>query len=694
MLVTLRRHTRAGLKVAALVAATAILAACGAKLDTTLTVTPEGSGTREMVLTLSDDQDHVQGGIDALDASIKRHKPASIDYSGVSVGAQGEWIITFTISFTSPEDYRAKVIEALQASDIAWEPGDGLSVSDTPFVTGIDLTEHYSSADLLQWLFDGLVADGVVSDSDSDNQYENGESVVIFDDVTYKNSQPLGLSEIIDHGFNSVAMSTDVGDDQVTRNIVYHIDEKASYRAQSELYDGFFADLETAGARVQQGTTTTGETWTVTLTGSAADVAALTDKALLTDGSVLRVEPLSSGSDPFVAQLDVVDFADCSQICSPDAPTLTDAVTVPSAYTWMDGGQPGDNGATVLDVTVGEARASYQREYGLRSVDLALDLASGGGAHFTATVVVDKDVADAVGERIEEFLTPADGGGTVDVKADDDRTVYTVRISGDTASEFEGHMRSWSGDSEQLLGSYEADSTTFLTLHQHYDVSLGMPHWLSSRAGGHTSVVTLPTGLSFEDGVVSQDTIVSVDARTLTMEGGPGIVFSGDASGVKVSGLITLGVIAAVVLLAVALIIVFRRRIARLFTRGRSGAAVDGPDAALALPAADAAEGDAPFGDGAPLADTAELPAATDVAPVDAPPAADDAALADTAELPAASDEAPVDATPAADDELPPPPPPPAPAPPAPPADNQPTEVIDAVTDDELPPPPPPPPAP
>lgn len=96
-----------------------VLSACsGATLKTELNLDDANKGSRVMNLTIensSDNSDSVKGGNDAIDASIKKHLPEGLEFSGITTEgdtAKG----TFTIKFDSVDDYRKKVEGLLKAS--------------------------------------------------------------------------------------------------------------------------------------------------------------------------------------------------------------------------------------------------------------------------------------------------------------------------------------------------------------------------------------------------------------------------------------------------------------------------------------------------------------------------------------------------------------------------------------------------
>lgn len=651
-------RARRGIKIIALLAAVAVLTACGARIDTVMKVNADGSGVREMVLTLGlDDQDEITGGIDALDASIQRHKPASIEYSGISIDAESNWVATFSIPFDSPTDYRDKAAAALQASDIDWHQGEGIAVLDSPLVKGLDISETFSSYDLLKWLFDGLRADNVVSESSNGNMWESGDSSIEFNGITYEASQPLNFDEVVDLGFDGISMSTEISADHIARDITFAVADKAQARANSELYDEYFASLEGDGVTVENSTAGTGSTWTVSFEAdTTARIVELTNKALSSDGTALDVTYAPSEYDPLTSVLTVLSTAECTQVCSPSNRSVTDAISAPG-YTWTYGGWYTEGDIASVDAVSGTDPASFQREHTVSSAALRISL--DGTPRVTVDVTVDPETHAGIGDTLVQMLAAEKDGSGVEIKEGAEDVTYTVVIQAETIDALGPAYEQWVGDSAATIGFFETDGSSLFSHRETFSVDMPLPYWVYSRTSDVTATVTLPARKSFDSETFELwlvDSDIEVDGSTVVLTGGEGARFKADVTSVNWTGYIIVGASALVVILIVVFLVVFRRRI---------GAVIRGTGA-------DAATADA-------LAPTASTPDAGAIPPPPPPPG-----------------------------ELPPPPPPPGddatpetkPLPVAEPsaeADAD-TEVLDAVTadaapSDAVPPPPPPPPA-
>lgn len=99
--------------VALCVAMAFVLSGCGAVIGTTLKVNDDGSGSRSLTVTFTnDDSDEAKQmfakPLSVYDASIKKHVPSQLTYNGLHM--QGKSMVaSFQLDFSSPQDYLTKV---------------------------------------------------------------------------------------------------------------------------------------------------------------------------------------------------------------------------------------------------------------------------------------------------------------------------------------------------------------------------------------------------------------------------------------------------------------------------------------------------------------------------------------------------------------------------------------------------------
>ncbi len=168
-----------------LVILTVLLAGCGANVSTTMNIdTADGgfAGSRVMTLLITnEDLEKVTGGITGLETVIKESIPSDLSYS-ISYPSETESQITFTLSFSSLEDYKTKVTNLLAANanneivaEISYEK------DETLFRKGLKFIENFQTVDLLKWYQNALETANIISESSS-NWYEHGTDTLIVDE--------------------------------------------------------------------------------------------------------------------------------------------------------------------------------------------------------------------------------------------------------------------------------------------------------------------------------------------------------------------------------------------------------------------------------------------------------------------------------------------------------------------------------
>ncbi len=230
-----------------------VFAGCGADVSTTMTIDSNFAGSRQITLTISnDDLGDVTGGIGGLETVITGNIPKEMSYS---IGDyDGGKTIVFTIDFTSISDYRAKV-NAIIAAGVTDEErsDDNVPVpeviyerNESYFKKGIRFEENFDSVDLLDWFREGLRTADIISDSES-NWYENGNHYVTIEGTEYSAYSNFQVNEQENTCLNNCEVITQVMvDNSVKRTITFTadsstVDELAAKGCDLEDYLGALA---------------------------------------------------------------------------------------------------------------------------------------------------------------------------------------------------------------------------------------------------------------------------------------------------------------------------------------------------------------------------------------------------------------------------------------------------------------------
>lgn len=190
-----------------------VLSGCGAVVTTSLTVKDDGSGSRVMTATFTnDDSDEAKKvfavGSGVLEGSIKRHIPSQLAFKGLKISGK-TMTATFELDFSNHDDYMAKV-RALTAGS-SKEVHSDVQKIDTPLVQGAVGDEDFDSSDLLAWLADGLAQDGLIDKDNTNSVFDNDGNVEFSIGGQRLNSpSPLKVEQVVDNGFDDVVLKLDV----------------------------------------------------------------------------------------------------------------------------------------------------------------------------------------------------------------------------------------------------------------------------------------------------------------------------------------------------------------------------------------------------------------------------------------------------------------------------------------------------
>src|SRR5699024_6731542 len=321
-----------------------VLVGCGARIDTVLTVEKDESGTREMHLTLSesDFEEYVEGSVDDLEAVIKENLPEQLEVSDITTD-DGDLKATFTLEFDSPEDYLEKVSALVDDTELQAD----ISVPDTLFVQGVVVEESFTSDELLEWLVIALEDEGLVdSDAASDALDNSGDKELKFGDETEAAHEPFQVSNVQDRGLALVEMETSLLEPGSCSRISRYSMSSEVYEEDPEEVDAFFEAIVPVGGDLEQ---SSGDpiTWTVEFAADDADgLAAKTAPALDSDAVEFSVEQDSSGAQVHTT---IVNMADCVNMCSEDAPTITDTLRVPAHWEFDGYAEPDQDHQVVME---------------------------------------------------------------------------------------------------------------------------------------------------------------------------------------------------------------------------------------------------------------------------------------------------------------------------------------------------------
>ncbi|WP_146072876.1 hypothetical protein [Cryobacterium sp. Y62] len=539
-----RRRLRRALHAIVAVATALVLTGCGALIDTTMIVASDGSGSRVMTLTLAaDDAANLVGGAAAVDASVQKYLPAELSYSGVQVAPDGGIVLSLTMAFADSADYQKKA-QALLAGGGDTTSEVNFSVTDSLLVKGITLDEDFTSYSLLKWMFDGLLADGVVAGTDSSNMYEVGVTVLDFAGTSVTQGSTYDYSSVIDNGFTEVSMATDITDiDQIERRIFFSV-AAAQYAANEAVYDEYFSQSTPTGADL---TMVSPGTWDLLFSGDAAVIASATDQALGTTGSTFEVKSGADTNDAATLTKSVTEFASCANICATGGDgAIHDAVSAGTDY------QP-----QVIDVDLSaDTPVRFDNSPPITSVAADFTFAAFGSVTATMAFTVDNTDVTLVGDGFTKLFTPATGSLTSKKGASD--TTFTAVITGKDAEAFASAYAKWSPGA--TVSATESADSGFFARDYSYTIDAGLGKITGNHevTGDTTTTISLPLGQRMTAATSEPDEATGLIGTTLKYSSADTRV-SIQSSGPTVAGFFVLASLALAVIAGIIVLVKYRR---------------------------------------------------------------------------------------------------------------------------------------
>ena len=575
-----------------------ILSACSAKIETQLGLESAEKGTRTILVSfnMKDNQDKVKGGTQALDASVRKHLPEGMEYEGIQ--SEGEKArATFKVSFSSVDEYHSKVTSLLKASGSDIKPQISIINSDQGLVQGIQVKENFSSGDLLGWLPEALVVDGVVSASNKNSVLSSSdETTVKFGEKEVKNSggSKISAKDVQDRGFRNVILDVKEKDGGYSVMVSFVAKEIMNTETASAV-DAYLNQVKPEGSELKKGLESSQATYMApsastsaakeevgrTLTFSASSLDDLNTKlkkllgAGTTDLSYTR--EVKEESKTFYVRKTMKGVLDCSLLCSPEGNGLEVILKDSSDHSYRVD-NTGNSGSSSSKSVLHLSRYLSQ-QVTMKGMKVATSLGLDGSmeARFLYSFP-SSDVAGA-----EEALKNAFAGGSNDeteVRQDSDATIVSVKVRGKDEAEFNQRLNEYLPESKVTVtrsGGYHPFGSDYtlkpdIKLAQKLGNYYRVPYELTFKAPTFSSLDQQKVNtLNYDLARAGVQFTVNGGELSVKSENG---VFSGNALTVPVSGLsmtdvIVDAVIVGLLLLILVLLFLFRKKIAAARAKGR-----------------------------------------------------------------------------------------------------------------------------
>lgn len=577
-----------------------ILSACGAKIETQLGLESAEKGTRTMLVSfnLKDNKDKIKGGSEALDASVRKHLPEGLEYGGIqSEGDKAR--ATFTIPFSSVDEYRNKVASILKAAGSKTEPTVTILNTEQGLVQGIQVKENFSSKELLDWLPEALVVDGVIESSNKNSVFNSSgsETTVKFGEKEVKNSggSTISAKDVQDRGFKAMVLELQEKDGGYSATASFVAKDIMNSETAAAV-DAYLNQVKPKGSELKKGLESSQATYMApsastsaakeevgrTLTFSASSLDDLNTKlkkllgAGTTDLSYTR--EVKEESKTFYVRKTMKGVLDCSLLCSPEGNGLEVILKDSSDHSYQVD-NTGNSGSSSSKSVLHLSRYLSQ-QVTMKGMKVATSLGLDGSME--ARFLYAFPTADVAGaeQKLKDVFA---GGGNdeTEVRQDGDATIVSVKVRGKDQNEF-----------NQRLNEYLPDSKVTVTRPGGYhpfgsDYTVTPEIKLSSKLGNYYAApfeftFKAPTFSSLDQQKAdaansiaknSQHVQLSVNGGELSVKTDRGVSTTSGltvpVSGLSMTDVIVDAVIVGLLLLILVLLFLFRKKIAAARAKGR-----------------------------------------------------------------------------------------------------------------------------
>lgn len=577
-----------------------ILSACGAKIDTQLGLESAEKGTRTMQVSfdMKDNKDKIKGGVEALDASVRKHLPQGLEYAGIQT--EGDKArATFTIPFSSVDEYRTKVASILKASSSKTEPTITILNSEQGLVQGIQVKENFTSKELLEWLPEALVVDGVIDSSRKTSVFNssNNETTVKLGDKEVKNSggSTISAKDVQDRGFKVMVLEIQEKDSGYSVMVSFVAKDIMNTETASAV-DAYLNQVKPEGSELKKGLESSQATYmapsastsaakeeigrTLTFSASSLDDLNAKLKKLLGAGTtdLSYTREVKEEDKSFYVRKTMKGVLDCSLLCSPEGNGLEAIIKDSSDHSYRVD-NTGNSGSSSSKSVLHLSRYLSQK-VSMKGMKVATSLGLDGSME--ARFLYSFPTSDIAGA--EDALKNAFAGGGNDeteVRQDGDATIVSVKVRGKDQNEFNQRLNEYLPDSKVTVtrpGGYHAFGS---------DYTVTPEIKLSSKLGNYYSApfeftFKAPTFSSLDQQKVdaanslaknSQHVQLTVNGGELSVKTDRGVSTTSGltvpVSGLSMTDVIVDAVIVGLLLLILILLFLFRKKIAAARAKGR-----------------------------------------------------------------------------------------------------------------------------
>lgn len=536
-----------------------VLTACGAEVNTQLTLQDDYSGQRQFVMTMADsDVQHLTGGVDAAAQALEIHSPDVLTFEGLEEETEG-YSATFTMEFDGVDDYRNKITALLDASEVPESDREmDITIDEQQLVTSIVFEEDFYNDDLMGWTADALVQEEVVPDNTT-VLTSGGAASVTYDgeDVDTSTSLPrINFSLTDDRRFSEIGMDLEIlesGNFQIAMSYLVSPDDTAIHNEfidarieQLNDLDEVDGAVEDSGPAENHGSGDA-EAREITVTFASADAVEQGMQIMLAnDAATFEVTDTVDDASPDVITEYSGSQWTCETICNPSNIQQLDGETVyPDHWQLVD--QRRGNGDFYVE---------FNRGMPLDSLTSTTKLGFAGAMAQSFEFVIADETLEGHEEAVAERFEPADGLAAFDTVTRDGKTIYTTSFQADNAAELAEQLNAYLED-KGITETVEVHHEPLTGLWAHYDLNMNLSALWELVTGGVEDTATFQVDLP----ILHSGTNNGVDSSggTIVLEESSGN-FSVTASGPTMTTLWVGIVVIGLLVLAIVAYLIWRRR--------------------------------------------------------------------------------------------------------------------------------------
>lgn len=424
-----RRGPRTFIVTTIAVVAAIILSACGADVNTQLSLQDDHSGQRQFVLTMAEeDAQALEGGVEAAEQALEAHVPDVLTFDGLESEQEG-YSATFTLHFDDPDDYHDKISALLDASDVAQSDRDmDITIDEEQLLTEVSFEEDFYNNDLMGWASEALIAEDVVT-TNNPVLTTNGTASVLYDGEEIETSTSLpriNFSLTDDRRFEEIGLDVEVEESGHVIIAMSYFVSPDDTAAQNEFLserveqlnglDGVDGAVEDSGAVENHGSGNT-EIREISATFTSPEAVESAMQILLAnDEATFNAADVANDDSPNV----ITEYSGanwtCEAICNPDnIQQLTGETVYPDDWQLVD--QRRDTGDFYLELNRGMP---------LDSLVSTTKLGLTGSMEQSFEFVVDNETLEANEEAIAQLFEPEGSSGTLNRSSRDGKTIFAI----------------------------------------------------------------------------------------------------------------------------------------------------------------------------------------------------------------------------------------------------------------------------